>query len=67
VTEATLENDFDAREEALEGVNAWGLKNPGMKITQSELLEAVKRGRKARAGELSEREAALLKRVRGGD
>jgi len=67
VTEATLENDFDAREEALEGVNAWGLKNPGMKITQSELLEAVRRGRRARAGELSEREAALLKRVRGGD
>lgn len=65
VTEATLDNDFDAREEALEGVNAWGLKNPAMMISQTELLGAVKRGRKARAGELSERDAALLKRVRG--
>jgi hypothetical protein len=56
VTDATLENDMDARDEALEGINAWGLKQPGLKITQGELLEALKRGRKARAGTLTRQE-----------
>jgi len=65
MTEATMEGDFEAREEALEAINAWGEKQPEMKIAQSELLEAVKRGIRARSGILTEREKLIQEKVRG--
>ena len=67
VTEATMEGDMEARDEAIEAVNTWGMKQPGMKISQGELLAALKRGQAARAGVLTKRDQMLQERVRGGE
>ena len=65
VTDATLDNDMDARDEALEAINAWGSKQPALKITQGELLSALKRGRAAKAGTLTKQEQMVQGIIRG--
>jgi len=66
VTDATLAGDMDAREEALEAINAWGAKQPALKVTTSELANAVKRGMMLKAGTLSKKDALLEEEMKGG-
>ena len=56
VAEATADNDVDARDAALEGINKWTAANPKLGITAEELARGIKRVRASRTGGLTERE-----------
>lgn len=59
LAEATVEGDVDARQDAIEKLNAWSTKNPKLKVTPQEILTATKRIRDGKAGTLTPKEQLM--------
>lgn len=59
LAEATVEQDHDAKEAAIEKINAFSATQPMLKITQQEVVQKIKKVRDGQAGKLSKREALI--------
>ena len=57
--DAVASDDYEAKEEALEKINAWGESQPRLRITGRELIGAVRRGRDKAVNKLSKREEII--------
>jgi hypothetical protein len=65
-TKAQLAGDMDARDEALDAIDAWGSKQPKLAISRKELAGAVKKGLANQAGKLSKKEEIIKEQLMGG-
>jgi hypothetical protein len=59
LAEATSDGDQDAKERAIEKINAFSTTQPSLKITSQELANAVKKARSKAAGTLTKKEQAI--------
>ena len=59
LAEATVDQDLDAKEAAIEKINKFSETQPMLKITQQELVRKIKKIRDGREGKLSKREMLI--------
>ena len=59
LAEATVDQDLDAKEAAIEKINKFSETQPMLKITQQELVRKIKKIRDGREGKLSKRETLI--------
>jgi len=56
---ATMDSDLEAKDEAVEAINAWSEKNPKLRITAQELVSGIRKEKKKRDGTLTEKEKMI--------
>ena len=59
LAKATVASDYDAKEAAIDKINAWGVSQPQLKITSQELASSIKRFRGLREGTLTKKEKII--------